>query len=96
MRYRVQVRFDPKTGVFPEFVVDAVDADPSTVGHDDQHELFARWLAEELDLDAAVVEQIEIEPNAEAVGLPPVLEGFDGEVEVEREGGAAEQIGDGA
>ena len=94
MRYRVQVRFDPRTGVFPEFVVDAVDADPAAVGHDDDHEVFARWLAEELDLDAAVVEQIEIEPNAEAVGVPQLV--LDPEAEAELEGGVADRIGDGA
>jgi hypothetical protein len=72
VRYRVQVRFDPRTGVFPEFVVDAVDADPGAVGHDDDHDVFARLLAEEVDLDAAVVEAIEIEPNAEPDGRSPL------------------------
>jgi hypothetical protein len=56
MTYRISLRIDAKTGQIGEFLVETVGGAPMDLEHDDDHDDFARLIADQLDPRATVQE----------------------------------------
>ncbi|GIH10892.1 hypothetical protein Rhe02_89590 [Rhizocola hellebori] len=75
MRVQVTFRFDPKTGVVEEFLIDDVDGDPSADDHNEVHDRIAEEFGSALDRlpDIGQVEPgTGLRPSRDA--LPPTPE----------------------